>query len=211
MIDTFRVPEHVPTWIASPRLMLRQFRTSDADEYAALFSSSFVGHLEAWSPTTPPEAYGEKARKFARDYILAALDQWEQGADYRFAIRASDTEPPNAIVGQIGLTNIVRGALQSCFIGYWIGKPFVNRGYATEAVKLALQFAFEHAKLHRASLWIGVENAASLRVAEKLGLRHEGTARRSLFLGGKWQDTHIFAITVEEWKEQSERGSARSQ
>ncbi len=200
MLDYFRPPEHVPTSVASKRLTLRQLRTTDAEEYAALFSNSFVGHLDAWSPPVPIEAYGERARKYARDYIFAAQDKWDEGTDYRFFIRANDTQPPNALVGQIGLTNIVRGALQSCFIGYWIGKPYVNRGYATEAVKLALTFAFEHLKLHRASLWIGVENAASLRVAKKLGLRFEGTALRSLFLGGKWQDTDIFAITVEEWE-----------
>ncbi|MDP4198168.1 MAG: GNAT family protein [Bacteroidota bacterium] len=204
MLDFYRPPVRVPTSLASPRLTIRKIHVSDADEYSALFADSFVGHLDAWSPPTPPEAYADKARRYARDYIMAALEKWDEGTDYRFFIYAKDTEPPNAIVGQIGLTNLVRGVLQSCFIGYWIGKSYIGQGYATEATKLALTFAFEHLKLHRASLWIGVDNLASLRIPEKLGLRREGTVQRALFLGGKWQDTHVFAITLEEWEARRE-------
>lgn len=201
MLDFFRPPERIPTSVASKRLKLSQARTPDAEEFATLFSISFAGHLEPWSPPTPAEAYGDRSRRTARDYIEVAMDKWEDGSDYRFFIRANDTEQPNVMVGQIGLTNLVRGAFQSCFIGYWIGKPYINKGYATEAVVLALEFAFEQLKLHRASLWIGTANAMSLRIPEKLSLRFEGTAERALFLGGKWQDTHIYAITVEEWEE----------
>jgi [ribosomal protein S5]-alanine N-acetyltransferase len=75
----------------------------------------------------------------------------------------------------------------------------MNKGYITEAVKAIFTFAFESLRLHRLSFWIAVDNDASLRVAEKLGLRYEGTALRALHLGGRWQDTKIFAITSEEW------------
>jgi ribosomal-protein-alanine N-acetyltransferase len=201
MLDFFRPPDRIPTTIASRRITLRQFRSQDATEFAELFSGSFEGHLDAWSPPTPPEAYGTKSQKMARDHIEVALDKWEQGSDYRFFIRSNID---NAIVGQIGLTNLVRGAFQSCFIGYWVGRSFINQGFATEAVVLVLEFAFEHLHLHRASLWIGTSNVMSLRVPQKLGLRFEGTAERALFLGGKWQDTHIFAITVEEWEVRKE-------
>jgi ribosomal-protein-alanine N-acetyltransferase len=79
--------------------------------------------------------------------------------------------------------------------------PYVNKGYATEAVVLAMEFAFDILNLHRISLWIAIGNEASLKIPEKLGLRFEGTAIRALFLGDGWKDTHIFAMTIEEWIE----------
>src|SRR5689334_21190255 len=112
MLDFFRQPDHIPTSIASKRLKLSQVRPADAEAFSILFSESYHDHLEPWSPPTTPEAYGDRSRRHARDYIEVALDKWDLGSDYRFFIRATDAD--NAIVGQIGLTNLVRGAFQSC-------------------------------------------------------------------------------------------------
>ncbi len=196
MLEEFRAPDRVPKAIESQRIVLRQYRLQDADEYSKLFSASYKGHLEPWSPPTVIEDSESAARRSAREHILAALDKWEDGSDYRFFITLHET---GEIIGQIGLTQIIRGVSQSCFIGYWIGLPYVKHGYATEAVVLAMEYAFDFLKLHRISLWIAIENEQSLRIPEKLGLRFEGTAIRGLFLGGAWQDTHIFAMTLEEW------------
>ena len=201
MLDAFRAPERVPKSISSQRLTLRQYRTYDADPLAELLALSFKDHLEPWSPPSMREEAESGGRKAAREHILAALDKWDDGSDYRFFITLRET---GEIVGQIGLTQIVRGVSQSCFIGYWIGLPFIHRGYATEAVVLAMEFAFDMLKLHRISLWISVENRQSLRIPEKLGFRFEGTAERALFLGGHWQDTHVYALTSEEWNERGE-------
>jgi ribosomal-protein-alanine N-acetyltransferase len=136
-----------------------------------------------------------------KEAILTAEERWDMGQDYRFLIMEKDTKK---IAGQIGITNVIRGVAQSAFVGYWIGYPYINKGYATEAVEAIFDFAFRKLRLHRLSLWIAVENAASLRVAEKLGLRYEGTAERALNLGGIWQDTKIYAILEEEWKIQTD-------
>ncbi len=195
-LEAFRAPERIPKSIGSERLILRQYRTQDAEEFATLFANSFEGHLEPWSPPVVLEQTDSGARRAAREHLLAAIDFWEDGRDYRFFITSRET---GEILGQIGLTQMIRGVSQSCFIGYWIGKQYVNHGYATEAVVLAMEFAFECLKLHRISLWIAPGNVASIRVAQKLGLRFEGTAKSALFLGGEWKDTDIFAMTLEEW------------
>jgi ribosomal-protein-alanine N-acetyltransferase len=196
MLDAFKRPDHIPKSIKSERLTLRQFRMQDADEFAQLFAESFEDHLEPWSPPVAHDLEGSVGRRAAREHILAALEKWDDGTDYRFFITLNAT---GEIVGQIGLTQVIRGVSQSSFIGYWIGKKHINQGYATEAVVLAIEFSFEVLKLHRASLWIAIENRASLEIPKKLGLRFEGTALQALFLGGRWQDTHIYAITLEEW------------
>ena len=198
MLEAFKPPERISKSISSERVTLRQYRLQDADEYAVLFQSSFKGHLEPWSPPTGLDGSDVSIRRATREHIIAALDKWDEGGDYRFFIILRST---NQIVGQLGITQVVRNVSQSSFIGYWIGKPFINQGLATEAVVLALEYAFECLKLHRVSLWISPENTPSLRIVAKLRLRHEGRALRALFLGGYWQDTDIFAITLEEWIE----------
>jgi ribosomal-protein-alanine N-acetyltransferase len=201
MLDAFRPPERVPKSIGSQRLLLRQYRTSDADALAELLARSYKDHLEPWSPPSMKQEAETGGRRAAREHILAALDKWDDSSDYRLFITLRET---GEMVGQIGLTQLIRGVSQSCFIGYWIGLPYLRQGYATEAVVLAMEFAFDVLKLHRISIWIGIENKHSLRIPEKLGLRFEGTAERALFLGERWQDTHIFAVTSEEWAERSE-------
>jgi ribosomal-protein-alanine N-acetyltransferase len=178
--------------------MLRRYRTSDAIHFAELLSLSFTGHLEPWSPPSLKHDATTGGRKAAREHILAALDRWDDGSDYRFFITLRETDE---IIGQIGLTQVVRGVSQSCFIGYWIGLPFVRHSYATEGVVLAMEFAFEVLQLHRIAIWIATENEVSLKIPARLGLRFEGTIERALFLGDSWRDHHTFAMTIEEWKE----------
>ncbi len=200
-LDAFEPPERIPKSIRSERLVLRQYRLEDAEEFAKLYTDSFPGHLEPWSPPASVGYADASTRIAARDHILAAIDFWEEGRDYRFFITLRVT---GEILGQIGLTQVIRGVSQSCFIGYWIGKPFINQGYATEAVVLIMEFAFEQLMLHRVTLWIATGNASSLRIPKKLGLRSEGIAIRALYLGNEWRDTEIFAMTLEEWIERKE-------
>ncbi|MEP7235076.1 MAG: GNAT family protein, partial [Ignavibacteriota bacterium] len=133
-----------------------------------------------------------------RELLRTTIERWEDGYDHRFAVILKAT---GKMIGQTGITNIIRNVAQSAFIGYWIGDEYLNRGYATESLVLALHYSFEFAKLHRISLWISPANAPSLRMVEKLKLRAEGTALKALHLGGSWQDTNIYAITSEEWDE----------
>lgn len=178
------------------RLDLRQVRMTDAEEYDACLRKSFEGHLEPWWPREPAPI--SEARRAMRDELFAAIDKWEADLDYRLMIRLRST---GEIIGQLGLTQVQRGVSQTSAMGYWISKDHLRQGYATEAVIAGLAFGFESVLLHRITLWIVPENAGSIGVAKKLGLRFEGTAVRSLFLAGAWKDTHIFAMTSEEWTE----------
>ena len=102
-------------------------------------------------------------------------------------------------VGEITLSSIQRGPLQSAFIGYWIDEAVAGQGLMPEAVVTMLQYAFESLRLHRVEINIIPRNAASRRVVEKLGLRFEGIAERYLEIDGAWEDHARYAITAEEW------------
>jgi ribosomal-protein-alanine N-acetyltransferase len=102
------------------------------------------------------------------------------------------------VAGQLDISNIVHGVLRSCTVGYWVDVAVAGRGIATTALALAIDHCFTTVGLHRVEVDIRPENAASLRVVEKLGLRREAYYERFLDIAGDWRDHIGFAITVEE-------------
>lgn len=102
------------------------------------------------------------------------------------------------LVGQLNVSNVVRGALRSCSVGYWIDSAVAGRGITPTALALAIDHCLTDARLHRVEVDIRPENYASIRVVEKLGLRREGYHERFLDIDGGWRDHVSFAITTEE-------------
>lgn len=100
--------------------------------------------------------------------------------------------------GQVTVGNVVRGALCSAWIGYWVASGLAGGGVATAAVALVVDHSFAAAGLHRLEATVRPENAASLRVLAKLGFRQEGLFQRYLEVDGDWRDHLCFALTVED-------------
>jgi ribosomal-protein-alanine N-acetyltransferase len=102
------------------------------------------------------------------------------------------------LAGQITVGNIVRGALCSAWIGYWVASHVVRGGVATAAVALLTDHCFTAAGLHRLEATVRPENTASLRVLAKAGYQQEGLFRRYLDVAGGWRDHFCFAMTAED-------------
>ena len=102
------------------------------------------------------------------------------------------------LAGQINVSNVVHGVQRSCTIGYWVDGALAGRGIMPTALALVIDHCFAAVGLHRVEIDIRPENAASLRVVEKLGLRREGYFERYLDIDGGWRDHVGFAMTVEE-------------
>ena len=83
-------------------------------------------------------------------------------------------------------------------LGYWVDQDRAGRGIVPTAVALATDHCFKTLGLHRMEINIRPENAASLRVVEKLGFRDEGLRPRFLHINGEWADHRSFALTSEE-------------
>ena len=104
------------------------------------------------------------------------------------------------MIGGVAINNVVRGPFQNGYLGWYLDEAVAGRGYATEAVQLAIRFAFAHAGLHRVQAAIIPGNAPSLALARRVGLREEGLATRYLQIDGAWRDHLLFAVTTEEWR-----------
>lgn len=113
---------------------------------------------------------------------------------YIYGIFLKETDE---IVGRIALTGIVRGPFQNAYLGYYIDQDHNSKGYATAAVSLCLIKAFNEIGLHRVQAGVMPRNLPSIRVLEKTGFRHEGSAKTYLKINGTWEDHELFAITAE--------------
>lgn len=103
-----------------------------------------------------------------------------------------------AIVGQLTVSSIMWGSAMTATLGYWVDQDRAGRGIVPTAVALATDHCFKTLGLHRMEINIRPENAASLRVVEKLGFRDEGLRPRFLHINGEWADHRSFALTSEE-------------
>ncbi len=112
-----------------------------------------------------------------------------------------------AIIGSIILSQILRGRLQSAYLGYHIGASYARHGYMTEALQLALREAFTRLNLHRLEANIQPGNAASLALVKHAGFTREGYSRRYLKIAGRWRDHERWAILAEDWRAQRQQRS----
>ncbi|WP_154723509.1 GNAT family N-acetyltransferase [Ilumatobacter coccineus] len=183
-----------PLRLYGKRIMLRPLAPNDFrswsevrqrnGEWLTVWEPSRQAHQP--DPTTDRSAFS--SRCLQRDRDRAA------GTAYQFGIFVDQQ-----IAGEVNLNNVIRGAMQSCTVGYWIDQAHAGNGYTAEGVVLVLQFAFEQLGLHRVEICIVPRNHRSRRIVEKLGIRDEGTAQRYLEINGEWEDHIRYGITSEEW------------
>ena len=129
----------------------------------------------------PPEA--------AQEFVQKAQEKWQADEDFTFAIIDKAT---GKFAGCMGIHPIA--AHHRAEVGYWIGKAFWNRGLATAALRLLIQFGFEQLQLNRIEAGHFVHNAASGRVMQKANMRYEGLRRGYLLHREQYKDAHWYAI-----------------
>lgn len=130
--------------------------------------------------------------------IRTMLQLSRQDSAYLFVICLKET---GHIIGEVMLTEAVRGDLQSCWIGYFLDKEHNGRGYMTEAVRLVVQHAFQAMKFHRIEAGVMPHNEGSINVLLKAGFHKEGIAKKNVRINGRWEDHQILAIINEEDEE----------
>ncbi|RBP99427.1 RimJ/RimL family protein N-acetyltransferase [Bifidobacterium xylocopae] len=106
-----------------------------------------------------------------------------------------------AIVGQISLGAIRYGSMRSGMVGYWVDRAHAGHGFAPLALALLGDWALHDPsgpRLHRLEVAILPENARSLRVPAKLGMRSEGLRPGYMFVRGGWRDHLTFSLLADD-------------
>jgi RimJ/RimL family protein N-acetyltransferase len=144
-----------------------------------------LGSLSQWFPWAHP-GYGLSDAEARIAHCTAAR---ARGEEFAFGIFAGDGE----LLGCAGL-NQVNHAHRSANLGYWIGEAHRGRGIATEAARQVAAFGFGEPGLVRIEIVTLPGNAASQRVARKLGARREGEFRNRLLVRGEPVDAVVFSL-----------------
>ena len=177
--------------LKTPRLILRPFTMDDAPDVARLGGDRRVSSMTL----TVPHPYGLSD---AEGWIAKHPGFWFADAHAVFAVceRVGDSDGP--LVGAIGLS--IERFPRRAEIGYWIGVAHWGKGYATEASLALVDFGFESLGLERIHSCHFGSNAASGRVLQKAGLRHEGTAPKHLMKWGEPQDQVRYGLCRQDWE-----------
>ncbi|WP_163100302.1 GNAT family N-acetyltransferase [Peribacillus alkalitolerans] len=123
--------------------------------------------------------------------IQTYADRMKRDEDYFFGIFLNETDE---LIGTINLFQVIRGSLQSAFIGYFLDNSLNGKGYTTEAAQLIVDYAFNELNLHRIEAGVMPHNIGSIRVLEKAGFHKEGIAIKNVKINGKWEDHQVLAI-----------------
>ena len=114
-------------------------------------------------------------------------------AGYFIRLRAS-----GELIGVVNLSEIVRGAFRSAYLGYYAFTPHENQGLMAEGLRLVITDAFHRLRLHRLEANVQAGNKASLRFIRRLGFRREGYSPRYLKIGGRWRDHERWALLADQ-------------
>lgn len=183
-----------PAEIAAGPVVLRPPRLRDGKAWSEVRLRN-ESWLLKWEPTSPHSWFERNAISAWPPLVAALRKAGRNGTMLPFVITYG-----GRFVGQINVSNVVHGVLRSCTVGYWVDAEVAGRGITPTALAMIVDHCFGEVGLHRVEVDIRPENAASLRVVEKLGLRREGYYERYLDIDGGWRDHIAFAVTVEELK-----------
>jgi RimJ/RimL family protein N-acetyltransferase len=165
---------------------LREFRTTDLDDYLAIAGDDRVTTWMAF------DSYDRAKAEQNLAGIVKRSGQ-EDRPDYMLAV----TRPDDDHV--IGFARIAPSGAWGAKLGYAIGADHWGHGSATDASRVLLRFAFSTLGRHRVTAAIGPENEASIAVVKRLGFTYEGHLRDHVFTNGDWRDSLLYSLLEGEY------------
>ena len=165
------------------RIHLRRWQESDAEALFKYASDPDIGPRAGW----PPHQSVEDSQKVIRNFF---------SNDATWAIVLNETNEPIGCVGYLtqAISNIPIGE-NDCEVGYWVGKPYWNKGICTEALQLLLDYCVN--TMHFENVWADyfTGNPASGRVMQKCGFHDTGKLHRcNNLVGGDKDMVHIYKL-----------------
>jgi RimJ/RimL family protein N-acetyltransferase len=183
-------PVFAPDWpIRTDRLVLRPFRDSDLDALAAIHADEGVARWLYNDPRTRAQVVELLKVKIAGAAVHAPGD---------WLAAAVESDETGELVGDVDLL-WASDQHRSGELGFIVAPAHQGNGYATEASRPLLDWAFGDLGLHRVIGRAEARNEGSARVLEKLGMRREALLVENEWVKGEWQSELVYAILDREW------------
>ena len=182
------MPNILFTNLETPRLLLRHFADADLIPFMAYRNDPEVARYQGWEGISEPEAHA-----FIQEQ--KTMQPGMPGQWFQIAIELKETR---MLIGDCGL-KISGPDNRQAEIGYTLSRAYQGKGIASEAVSCLLDYLFTTLELHRVIAITDCENAASVALLERLGLRREGHFIQNIWFKGKWGDEYLYAILKHEW------------
>ena len=159
--------------LLTERLLLRSLTLEDAPDVQRLAGDRDIAATLANMPHPYEDGMAEK-------WIRSCYEKFEKDEALNFAITLRTNKN---LIGGIALR--LEREHERSELGYWIGKPYWNQGYATEAARAIVAYSFKVLKLNRIYAYHFTRNPASGRVLQKIGMHCEGCRRQHT---KKWEN-----------------------
>lgn len=172
--------------LETERLILRPMRRSDVAAIVALAGDEAVATKTA---SIPYPLTSREAESW--------LDRHLRSGDDREVVFAIEHKRDRAFLGAIGLLNT--GTREPAPMGYWLGRPYWNQGYMTEAIQRLLDYAFTELNVMTVRAAAYPDNPASMRVQEKAGMTFVGREMEPAPARGGNREVLVREITRAEW------------
>lgn len=166
--------------LRTERLYLNPLKQTDCNEFVECMVAS-KNFLHPW---VRPVLNKDEFHKY--------LSNFENDDSYGLVIKEVNSRK---IAGMISIGGVLRGALQSAHLGFYLVSCMSGKGYMSEALQEAIPFLFSHLRLHRIESNIQPQNQKSKNLVEKLGFQYEGFSPKFMFINGNWRDHERWAIT----------------
>ena len=178
-------------FLETVRLLLRPFALADAADVQRLAGAREVADMTLNVPYPYEDGLAEQ-------WIGGHSERFASGSFVTYAITLQENK---ALLGAVGLT--VTPVDRRAELGYWLGAPYWNRGYMTEAAQALVGYGFTELGLHKITASHFARNPASGRVMQKLGMSQEGALCRHVRKGGGYEDLVLYGLLAEEWAEET--------
>ena len=176
--------------IQTDRLILRDLVEDDWRAVHAYASDPEVVRYMPFGPNTE-----RQSKEFVEKSI--AEQRADPRVNYALALTLRETGDfigGATVAGEAGIPGGDAG------LGYCLDRSAWGKGYATEAARALIEFAFESLGAHRVHAGCDTRNTASARVLEKVGMRYEESVRHNVRLRDGWRDSYHYAILEDEWR-----------
>ena len=175
--------------LETSRLVLRPFEERDLPHFVAYRSDPAVARYQGWDvPYRPDQATA----------LLEEMRRTRPGEPGRWYQVAIESKALGQLIGDCAFRVLADDGRQA-EIGFTLAPAVQRQGYATEAVTALLDDLFGTFGLHRVYAVCDVENEASARLLERVGMRREGHFIESVWFKGRWSSEYWYAILRAEW------------